>query len=115
MAFKYGGPPIHPGEILREDYLVPLGMSENDLAKHLKVSVSRVNEIVRGRRGVTAETALRLARFFGGNAQSWLNLQSIYDLRTAENESSEQIKEIVPAAMLARETRRQPRGRAGRS
>jgi addiction module HigA family antidote len=99
MAFKYGGPPIHPGEVLREDYLVPLGMSENELAAQLRVPVSRINDIVKERRGITADTALRLARYFGGDAQSWINLQGLYDLRTAEIAHAASINEqIKPAA-----------------
>lgn len=76
--------PVHPGEVLQEDYMKPLGLSSNALAKLLHVPASRVNDIVLGRRGVTADTALRLTRCFGGDAQSWLNLQSTYDLRVAE-------------------------------
>ena len=81
---KNGMRPVHPGEILREDFLEPLGLSANALAQALQVTPTRVNDIVRERRGVTADTALRLARYFGGDAQSWLNLQSTFDLRTAE-------------------------------
>ncbi len=81
---KNGMRPIHPGEILREDFLKPMGLSANALAKHLHVPASRINDIVLERRGVTADTALRLSRFFGGDAQSWLNLQTACDLRTAE-------------------------------
>lgn len=81
---KNGMRPIHPGEILREDYLTPLGMSANALARHLRVPASRINDIVLERRGITADTALRLSRYFGGDAQSWLNLQTAFDLRTAE-------------------------------
>jgi antitoxin HigA-1 len=89
--------PVHPGEVLKEDYLEPLGMSVNALAKRLRVPVSRVNDIVRGRRGVTADSALRLARCFGGDPQSWLNLQMIYDLRKAEIASAKTIRaEIEP-------------------
>ena len=76
--------PVHPGEVLREDYLEPIGMSVSALARHLHVPASRINDIVLQRRGVTADTALRLSRFFGGDAQSWLNLQSAYDLRKTE-------------------------------
>lgn len=76
--------PVHPGEVLREDYLKPMGLSANALAKQLYVPASRINDIVLERRGVTADTALRLCRFFGGDAQSWLNLQTAYDLRVAE-------------------------------
>lgn len=76
-----GLPPVHPGEILREDYLLPLNMSAHALALALHVPATRINDIVRERRGITADTALRLARYFGGDAQSWLNLQSAYDLK----------------------------------
>lgn len=97
--FKNGMRPVHPGEILREDYLIPLGMSANALAKALNVPAPRINDIVRERRGVTADTAMRLARYFGGDARSWLNLQTAYDLRIAEIENAKRIKrEITPAA-----------------
>lgn len=97
--FKNGMRPVHPGEILREDYLVPLGMSANALAKALNVPAPRVNDVVRERRGVTADTAMRLARYFGGDARSWLNLQTAYDLRIAEIENAKRIKrKITPAA-----------------
>ncbi len=96
---KNGMRPVHPGEILREDYLVPLGMSANALARELQVTPARINDIVRERRGVTADTALRLSRYFGGDAQSWLNLQSAHDLRKAEIEAGEIIeKEVDPRA-----------------
>ena len=91
--------PVHPGEVLREDYLVPLGMSANALAVSLRVTPARINDIVRERRGVTADTARRLARYFGGDARSWLNLQAAYDLRVAELENAKRIeKEVRPAA-----------------
>ncbi len=91
--------PVHPGEILREDFLVPLGISASALAKALNVPSARVNDIVRERRSVTADTAMRLARYFGGDARSWLNLQAAYDLRVAEIRSAKRIKrEIAPAA-----------------
>lgn len=96
---KNGMRPVHPGEILREDFLVPLGMSANALAKALHVPPPRINDIVRERRGVTADTAMRLARYFGGDARSWLNLQAAYDLRVAEIENAQRIEEeIEPAA-----------------
>ena len=85
---KNGMRPVHPGEVLREDYLKPLDMSANALAKQLHVPASRINDIVLERRGITADTALRLSRFFGGDAQSWLNLQTAYDLRVAELDDS---------------------------
>ena len=97
--FKNGMRPIHPGEILREDFLKPLGMSANALAKALNVAAPRINDIVRERRGVSADTAMRLARYFGGDAHSWLNLQTAYDLRSAEMTSAKRIaREISPAA-----------------
>jgi addiction module HigA family antidote len=97
--FKNGMRPVHPGEILREDYLNPLGMSVRALALALHVSPVRVNEIVRGRRGITADTALRLARHFGGDARSWMNLQTAYDLRIAEIKNARRIaKEVAPSA-----------------
>ncbi len=73
-------PPVHPGEILLEDFLKPLGVSQYRLAKSLSVPPRRVNEIVLGKRTVTADTALRLARFFGTSDRFWLNLQAAYDL-----------------------------------
>lgn len=97
--FKNGMRPVHPGEVLREDYLVPMELSANALAKALHVPAPRINDIVLERRGITADTALRLARYFGGDAHSWMNLQSTYELRLAEIENSRQInKEITPAA-----------------
>jgi antitoxin HigA-1 len=98
MNFRNGMRPVHPGEVLREEYMKPLGLSANALAKSLKVPTPRVNEIVRQRRGVSADTALRLARYFGGDARSWLNLQAAYDLRVAEKASARKIeREISPA------------------
>jgi len=97
--FKNGMRPIHPGEVLREDFLKPLGMSANALAKALNVAAPRVNDIVRERHGVSADTAMRLARYFGGDARSWLNLQTAYDLRSAEITSAKRIaREISPVA-----------------
>jgi addiction module HigA family antidote len=92
--------PVHPGEVLREDYLVPLNLSANALAKALHVPASRINDIVLERRGVTADTALRLTRYFGGDeadAQGWLNLQAAYDFKVAQKQLGKAIaKEIVP-------------------
>ena len=84
--------PIHPGEILREEYMLPLGLSANALARALGVTAARINDIVRRRRGITGDTALRLARYFGTDPQSWLNLQSIYDLRVAEIAAGKRIE-----------------------
>jgi addiction module HigA family antidote len=75
--------PIHPGEILAEEFMRPLGLSANALARALSVPVTRISEILRGRRGVSADSALRLARFLGTSAELWLSLQTEYDLRVA--------------------------------
>ena len=91
--------PMHPGEVLREEFMAPLGLSSNALARALGVTAARINEIVREERGITADTALRLARYFGGDARSWLNLQTGYDLRVAEIAKAKLIeREITPAA-----------------
>jgi len=74
--------PVHPGEVLREDYLAPLGLSVNALAVALGVPATRIHEIVKERRSVTADTAARLAKHFGGDAASWLAMQAAYDLKT---------------------------------
>lgn len=78
-------PPIHPGEILLEEFLGPLELSQYRLAKDVSVPPRRINEIVKGTRAVTADTALRLARYFGTSERFWLNLQSRYDLETARD------------------------------
>ena len=91
--------PIHPGEVLREDFLKPLNLSANVLSKARHVPAGRIHDIVLERRGVTPDTSLRLARFFGGDARSWLNLQQMYDLKMAEREKASQIEaEIEPFA-----------------
>ena len=87
--------PIHPGEILREEFLVPLGMSANALAMALHVPATRINDIVRERRAVTPDTALRLARYFDTTAQFWLNLQSSFDLKQTESIAGSRIAEEV--------------------
>ncbi|MEM8739475.1 MAG: HigA family addiction module antitoxin [Planctomycetota bacterium] len=78
-------PPIHPGEILLEEFLAPLGISRVRLARDTSMPPSRVGKIIAGERGISAETALRLGRYFGNTAQFWMNLQSRYDLRVAEH------------------------------
>ncbi len=89
--------PVHPGEVLRADFLEPLGMTPHALSKALNVTPARINEIVREQRGVSAETAIRLARFFGGDAQSWLNLQQAYDLKIAERTVLKKVlKDVKP-------------------
>ena len=95
---KNGMRPIHPGEILREDYLAPLEMSANALAKAIGVTPARINEIVREERGITADTALRLAKYFGGNAKFWLNLQTTYELRLTEIQDTHFLDKIMPLA-----------------
>jgi addiction module HigA family antidote len=87
--------PIHPGEILKEEFLLPLGMSAHALAMALHVPAPRVNDIVRERRAVTPDTALRLARYFDTTAQFWLNLQSAFDLKHAEIETASRIADEV--------------------
>ena len=99
--FKNGMRPVHPGEILREDYLVPLKMSANALATALKVPAPRINDVVRERRGITADTALRLARYFGGDARSWMNLQAAYELRIAEIAAGKKIEREVSPKLRA--------------
>ena len=91
--------PIHPGEILKEEYLMPLGLSSNALAMNLKVPAPRINEIVRERRAITPDTALRLARYFGTTAQFWLNLQISYDLKIAEDKVGSKIDKEVQARL----------------
>ena len=95
--FKNGMRPVHPGEILLEDYIKPMGMSVRAVALALHVPYSRLSEIVKGQRGVSADTALRLERYFGSEARGWLNLQAAYELRVAEMENGKAIaKEIQP-------------------
>ncbi|MFZ2209829.1 MAG: HigA family addiction module antitoxin [Porticoccaceae bacterium] len=91
--------PIHPGEILLEEFLRPLGISQYRLAKDISVPQRRISEITQGKRSVTADTALRLGRYFGMEAQFWLNLQSRYDLLCAEAELDSRLeKEVTPHA-----------------
>lgn len=87
--------PIHPGETIKEDVLAPLGMSVNKLAKALAVDAARLNEIVRGRRGITPDTALRLARYLGTSAEFWLGLQLEHDIRLARTERLKTIEQEV--------------------
>ncbi len=89
-------PPIHPGEILMEDFLKPMGITRYRLAKSIGVSQRRIGEIISGKRSITADTALRLARFFGTDAQSWMNLQTHYDLAVTEESISDRLdREII--------------------
>lgn len=91
--------PIHPGEVLREEFLEPLGLTAHALAQALRVPAPRVNDIVRERRGVSPDTALRLARHFGTTPQFWLNLQASFDLKIAMREAGAKIeREVEPRA-----------------
>jgi addiction module HigA family antidote len=91
--------PIHPGEILREEFMKPRDLSQNALARALNVPPRRVNEIVLEKRGITADTALRLARFFGTSAEMWAGLQADYDLRLVRYEKAQTIdREVEPLA-----------------
>ena len=87
--------PVHPGATLQEDFLIPLGLTANRLAMDLLVPVTRVNDIVRGRRAITADTALRLARYFGTTPQFWMSLQANYELELAEDERGSEIADRV--------------------
>lgn len=92
------GVPIHPGEFLREDFLLPMGLSANALALALRVPVTRISEIARERRGITADTALRLARYFGTTPDFWMKMQMSYDLALASRKVTARIEvEIFPA------------------
>jgi addiction module HigA family antidote len=100
--FKNGMRPVHPGEVLLEDYIKPTGMSVRALSLALRVPYSRLREIVDGNRGISADTALRLERYFGSEAQGWLNLQAAYDLRVAEKLNAKAIqRDIAPYSMTA--------------
>lgn len=90
--------PVHPGEVLREDFLIPMGLSVNALALSLGVPATRIHEIVKERRAVTADTALRLAQYFGGDATSWLVMQANYDLKTLPARA--EIVQRVPQTLL---------------
>lgn len=93
--------PPHPGETIKEEYLAPLGMSVNALAEELGIGAARLNEIVLGRRGVSADTALRLARYFGTTPELWLNLQAFYDLRMAQRKAGLAIERTIKPRQAA--------------
>ena len=88
--------PVHPGEVLKHDFMKPFGLSATALAEAIGVTPARISEIVRGRRGITAETALRLARYFNTDARSWMNLQDRYELEIAERDKSDALRAIRP-------------------
>lgn len=87
--------PIHPGEVLQEEFLKPMGLSQNRLALNIGVPARRINEIVLAKRGISADTALRLARFFGTSAEFWLGLQAQYDLDVTTEELGERLEQEV--------------------
>jgi antitoxin HigA-1 len=97
-------PPIHPGEMLREEFLVPMGLSANALALAIRVPVTRVSEIVNERRGITADTALRLGRYFRMTPEFWMNIQSHYDLETARDAKERLIRESIKPAPQDKKT-----------
>jgi addiction module HigA family antidote len=88
--------PIHPGEILAQEFMAPYGLSANALARSLGVPVTRISEVIRGRRGISADSALRLARFFGTTPDLWLGLQAEYDLRVVERRAGAEIRRVPP-------------------
>ena len=95
--------PVHPGEVLMEDFLKPMNITQYRLAKSIGVSQRRIGEIIVGKRAVTADTALRLSRFFGTDAQSWMNLQAHYDLEVEAERMDEELQRIVTASQLPKE------------
>ena len=90
--------PVHPGEILKNEFMEPFGLSSNRLAKNIGGTPAHINKIVRARRGITAETALRLAQYFNTDAQSWMNLQHHYELEVAEQAIGKEVANIQPIA-----------------
>ena len=94
-------PLVHPGEILMEEFLTPMGISQYRLARDISVPPRRINEIVHGTRGVTADTALRLGRYFGISPQFWLNLQGHFDLEQEQDRLGDRLKQEVRACALA--------------
>jgi len=90
-------PPIHPGEILREEFLSPLGMSAHELALALRVPATRINDIVNEKRGITADTALRLSRYFGTTPKFWMNMQASWELEVADDQLGNAVRrEVLP-------------------
>jgi addiction module HigA family antidote len=89
-------PPVHPGEILTEEFLKPLGISQYKVAKDIRVPARRINEIAHGKRSVTADTALRLSRYFGTSERFWLNLQARYDIEVEKDKLADRLEREVP-------------------
>ena len=102
MAIVNGMRPIHPGEVLREEFLLPMNLTAHALAMALRLPAPRINDVVRERRGMSPDTALRLARYFGTSAEFWLGLQADFDLRTAQKAAGRVIeREVTPMAETA--------------
>ena len=93
--------PVHPGEVLREEFLDPMGISQYRLAKDISVPARRINEIVHGKRGITADTALRLGRYFGTSAQFWMNLQDHFDLEVQMDTMGDRLEKEVQVLAVA--------------
>ncbi len=94
-------PPLHPGEVLSEEFLKPLGISQHHLALHMRVSPQKINDIVRGKRGITADTALRLSIVLGTSPEFWMGLQSDYDLETASEALGSRLRqEVTPLPQI---------------
>ena len=94
--------PLHPGEILRSEFMEPMGITQYRLAKDLSVQPLRISEIVRGKRGITADTALRLGRYFGLSATYWMNLQALYEIEIAEDRLQDRLEtEVTPRGDMA--------------
>ena len=93
--------PVHPGEVIMEDFIEGVGLTQNKLATAIGVPPRRINEIVQGKRGITADTAVRLAKYFGTSAELWMNLQSHYELRLEHRALREQLDSIVPPQSVA--------------
>lgn len=91
-------PPIHPGEVLREEFMLPMGLSSHAVARAVGVTAARINDIVNERRGITADTALRIGRYFGTTADVWINLQKRYELETARRDLGDALFRIHPRA-----------------
>lgn len=95
--------PIHPGEILQLDFIEPLGITQNRIAVAIGVPPRRINEIVHGKRRISADTALRLSKYFGNSAEFWLNIQARYDLDLAQDKAADEIAQITPLPREGRE------------
>jgi len=107
--------PVHPGEVLLEEFIKPWGISQNRLAKHMGITATRLNEIVRGRRGISGDTALRLGRATNTTPEFWLNLQALYDLEIAKDELGDRLEQEVTPVMISTEDHDQASGLAAPS